>query len=897
MSNFTNTKSGLFSRFTRIDTVFLLVVGTLLVWSLSMAVIAGTYLAFDPLGTLMRVFFVMIILRLIFLNKSSLIFAGAVIAVAGLILLVDMVLASSAAPVIDDAHAYLYHEAFTPRYSMISEFSSFIQGTIGFVTGFELYTAAYDSAIQWALIIGLSIFVFVFGFFWFNFFAILTTTLLFGLMLNTGFFFYTISFYVFIFCLISYLIRHLNLRSMGKEHKYSPFSLYALPLTAVCLAIAIALPAPASGAGAQFVENFIRQPFANANNFFQSAFHPRHFSLAHTGFGMGNTRHLGGNVTANYDTFMRVNHQGPLYLTGNVFDTYTGFSWINSDREFSYELDFTQMIPNIEAFERLTSPLTMNIDSEYFSFFDRYNYAMEHRDRDTTVRMIHQEGAVAHIWHVHLPQLNLPETIVAEATEIQLEERRLLVEHDMRKLTVFTTGLVSNVVPPNEYTTFIRDFNGSVQSDILLERGARYEIFYANLPEEINHAALLAASRPGLFMDVYNRLWEERLENGFDDPLLFTHNGIQIPYQELVWNYLIGRAANIQEVYTTLPSHFPERIRELARNVVDTSDAATSLEKAVVLEDFLRSSFGYNLSPGNTPMDRDFVDHFLFDLQMGYCTHFASTFVIMARSLGLPTRYVEGFIVSGDADADGYLTVINRQGHAWAEVYFEGFGWHRFDPTPPEAIFTWPEATSADPFYDDWYDVAQLMDWSDSGNWEGLWGGDDLDDYFIYGHMPAAVQMQTGDAANAGINLSITQIFIWSLIITSSLAIALMVSRVIYYETKKLSATNKPSNNEAAVAYYRQILRYMCLFDYEIEPHETAVTFGRRVRNKITFDNEKILMADLSQIFSRAHYGHDEISDDERKLMVVAIKSLDRRLWSYMGARRYILYKYIMCIV
>ncbi|MDR2182822.1 MAG: transglutaminase domain-containing protein [Clostridiales bacterium] len=884
-------KRGLFARFTWMDTVFLFTVGVLLAWSLSMAVIAGTYLEFAPFTMLVRVFFIMLVLRGIFYSKGTLIFAGAVLAVAVLILIFDALLftpgqVQTLAP---DAYLYPYAQPYyayeiveQARYPMLTEIVNFASGTIGFITGFEFYTSAYDLAVQWSLAIGLAVFVFVFGFFWFNFFAILSTVLLFGLVLNTGFFFYNLSFYVFIFSVAAYLIRHLNLRSMGATaRKGSPFVLYALPFASVCLAVAIALPTPQAGAARDFTENFIRRPFTSLNNSLQSAFAPRNFSLAQTGFGMGNTRRLGGNVTANFDIFMRINHPGPIYLTGNVFDRYTGFSWINSFEEEYFAMDFSELEANIEAFERLSSQFTMRLDD---GLIDELDHASE---RILMWNMGH--SLFGDVWRATTIRPPHPLEILTEATSTQLEEGRLLVEHDMRKFTVFTTGLVSYVTIPYEDINLLRDANGSVRSDVLLPRSARYVIYYGNLPEDIDHVELLSASRHGLYRDVYEEA-VSGMSVGRRSSSRFTHNRISIYYDRLLRDYLIPRAERINATYTALPDHFPQRVTELARQVTEQAGAVTNLEKAIVLESFLRYGGGiqYSLSPGITPLDRDFVDYFLFDQRVGFCTHFASAFVTMARTLGLPTRYVEGFIVSGDADAYGYLSVINRQGHAWAEVYFEGFGWHRFDPTPTEAIFTWPEAHNPAHFYeywDDYFMMGQYMPWG------GLFPVelDDMD--------PAMMGIIMAGEDGAVLNMSIGQLITWSVAITTALALALFGGRAAYFEAKKMAISKKAGNNEAAVAYFHQMLRYMRLFRYEIEPHETAIAFGTRIARRIGFDDNRTMMIDLCQIFSRARYGRDEIDDEDRRRMAAAVKALDKRLWGYMGPRKYVLYKYIMCIV
>ena len=98
----------------------------------------------------------------------------------------------------------------------------------------------------------------------------------------------------------------------------------------------------------------------------------------------------------------------------------------------------------------------------------------------------------------------------------------------------------------------------------------------------------------------------------------------------------------------------------------------------------------YTLSPGRTPATRDFVSYFLLENKKGYCSHYASAGILLARMCGIPARYAEGYIVT-DSDfsfavqnADGSCTidVKDSRAHAWAEIYIDGFGWIPFEFTP-----------------------------------------------------------------------------------------------------------------------------------------------------------------------------------------------------------------------
>lgn len=115
-----------------------------------------------------------------------------------------------------------------------------------------------------------------------------------------------------------------------------------------------------------------------------------------------------------------------------------------------------------------------------------------------------------------------------------------------------------------------------------------------------------------------------------------------------------------------------------------TKDAKTPYDKAAAVESKLRQfEYATNVSP--PPRDGDGVDHFLFTLKRGYADYNASAMVVMLRSLGIPSRVTVGY-VAGDWDNDlQRFTVREAHAHAWPEVFFPGYGWIEFSPTP-----NWP---------------------------------------------------------------------------------------------------------------------------------------------------------------------------------------------------------------
>jgi protein-glutamine gamma-glutamyltransferase len=138
---------------------------------------------------------------------------------------------------------------------------------------------------------------------------------------------------------------------------------------------------------------------------------------------------------------------------------------------------------------------------------------------------------------------------------------------------------------------------------------------------------------------------------------------------------------DIRNVYLQLPKLDP-RIPELAKQI--TARAQTPFDKTITLETYLRSHYAYNLNLTGRPGD-DPLAHFLFETRSGHCEYFASAMAIMLRTLGIPTREVNGFLPGEYNDLGEDYIVRASDAHSWVEVYFPGTGWMTFDPTPPGA--------------------------------------------------------------------------------------------------------------------------------------------------------------------------------------------------------------------
>ena len=136
----------------------------------------------------------------------------------------------------------------------------------------------------------------------------------------------------------------------------------------------------------------------------------------------------------------------------------------------------------------------------------------------------------------------------------------------------------------------------------------------------------------------------------------------------------------IAEEYTGIPATGLERTRELARELTDGT--TNPYDAVMAMNEHLKETYPYDLSIPPQREEMDAVEYFLFEQRRGYCEQFSSSLAVMARSLGIPARVVTGYVPGEYNPFTGLHEVRASDAHAWVEVYFPGYGWSTFDPTP-----------------------------------------------------------------------------------------------------------------------------------------------------------------------------------------------------------------------
>lgn len=214
---------------------------------------------------------------------------------------------------------------------------------------------------------------------------------------------------------------------------------------------------------------------------------------------------------------------------------------------------------------------------------------------------------------------------------------------------------------------------------------------YNLVPESVSHYAV---RDDGSF-----RGGESSYVGQFYDPAAYY--GYRILFRKK-WSIPTALAADeasyrnfVYENYTELPEDlaFAEKIfNEDYYKYITAEDGQTgksTLDEVTVfnrklyyIKKWLRENCEYSLSAGRLPYGEDFVNYFL-ENRKGSCSHFASAAAIMCRYAGIPARYVEGYIIKpGDFPANARagetaeVDITDARGHAWVEIYIDGFGWY-----------------------------------------------------------------------------------------------------------------------------------------------------------------------------------------------------------------------------
>lgn len=411
------------------------------------------------------------------------------------------------------------------------------------------------------------------------------------------------------------------------------------------------------------------------------------------------------------------------------------------------------------------------------------------------------------------------------------------------------TGILGNMEKVKEYD----DVSITVTPELLITTS----IFHVWKPSkvEIEKEIFYSNNEGEIYLD-------ESLGN---DSTYKVMSKIPVVYEEDLKKapHLLGMA-NMTK-YFQLPGTLPYRVKSLTLRVTDKYK--TDYEKAVAIERYLRDNYPYTLDTSEVPQGKDFVDYFLFEEKKGYCTYFASAMAVMSRVIGIPSRYVEGLVLhAADKDSSGIYNVMSNRAHAWVELYFEGYGWIRFEPTSSyeEADYRMPEVAPEHEVKTPGVRITPVT------------------------RLKEEKEVHPTLSGNKGNKFTVP---LW-IILVPFIAAALRIWFKMYSYKSRIDKAEKLGSKDAVSEYFSIFEKKLRLVGIERGIGETPREFGYRIQKSLIRYN--IDIKSLVDIFDMIRFGNREIDEPVRKKLKNAIKGTDPLIKDRMGTAKYLIRKYII---
>ncbi len=316
--------------------------------------------------------------------------------------------------------------------------------------------------------------------------------------------------------------------------------------------------------------------------------------------------------------------------------------------------------------------------------------------------------------------------------------------------------------------------------------------------------------------------------------------------------------------YLRLPEVDP-RVPRLAAQI--TNSAANNFDKAAAIENHLKTRFGYTLQLPQTP-PKDPIANFLFERKQGHCEYFASSMAIMLRTLGIPSRVVNGFRSDEFNDLTGNYVVRAKDAHSWVEAYFPGYGWQTFDPTPAAAGGT-PQG---------WERVALYLD-AMASFWRDWIVSYDSSQQFALGHAAFTGTRSLWENARVWARAHYASMLQWArrsqdhvehspgrwAILAGAVALALLllgnlgrIARGLH--EKWLRAHPERSPEQAAALWYQRMTRALERGGLEKTSAQTPQEFVKKIENARLREP----VARFTQVYESARFGNS--AEDVKRL-------------------------------
>lgn len=324
--------------------------------------------------------------------------------------------------------------------------------------------------------------------------------------------------------------------------------------------------------------------------------------------------------------------------------------------------------------------------------------------------------------------------------------------------------------------------------------------------------------------------------------------------------------------YIYLPSSIFKRISSLTQHIVENK--TTTLEKAIEVQNYLSQNYKYNLNlPKVNGRNTDLIEYFLFDSKQGYCTYYASAMVLMMRSIGVPARYAEGYIVQGNGIKENgkfKRTVLDSNAHAWPEVYFDGIGWFPFEPT---VTYTNDLFKQFDTYNTDILDYNDIEIQTNS-----------IDDFISDDQVFNDIEAEGLDLITQSQVNSYNSIYFKFYLL--GFCLILIIYIIIIYRNHKYRFNKNMSNEETVNYIFKQLDR----INLRLNCGEMPTDFAKRVDLNL-LNYTRLHFSELTTIILKLRFSNSELNKDELEFLKLYAKSISDIVYAKSNLAKKIYYK------
>ncbi|WP_169833031.1 transglutaminase domain-containing protein [Geosporobacter ferrireducens] len=330
------------------------------------------------------------------------------------------------------------------------------------------------------------------------------------------------------------------------------------------------------------------------------------------------------------------------------------------------------------------------------------------------------------------------------------------------------------------------------------------------------------------------------------------------------------QSSNVPQHYMAIPDELPMRVKELAKKLTATAEG--DYNKMKNIEGYLRENHAYTLDGAVLPIGKDFVDYFLFETKKGYCSYYASALAVLGRCIGIPTRYVEGFVLPKERNEKGIYEVAASSAHAWVEAYIEGQGWIAYEPTP---AFATAEAYRENEARQAVYEIQlnEVEQGMENNTPRHLINKREEDKY-VPVNGAVSIEAKAFKYGNRGLFM----------------LLILLLLRISYcaYDNKKM--TNMISEQSKVLQYYRRIIM-LCRHIDDIStqgctPREVLALLGNTIC-------PMLLEPKLIERVEKGLYCFEGASAEEEEQIQKGYRELEEAVKKYLGIPKYWFHKYL----